>query len=166
MMLKKLGALMLVICFLLLAAGPAWSAGVGAPAPDFRLSTLEGKPVGLADFKGQPLLLVFWATWCPTCREEVPRINRIAAEYGPKGLAVLAINVGSNDSPDKAAKFRDRHQMAYPVAFDQGSRVTRAFGVFGIPTILLVDRQGGIIYRGVTAPADMAAYFVKANHNR
>lgn len=151
--------MILVVCCLLALAGPAWSAGIGDPAPDFSLPTLEGKPVGLADFKGrQPLLLVFWATWCPTCREEVPNINRIAAEYGPKGLAVLAVNVGSNDSPASTAKFRDRHRMTYPVAFDQGSRVSRAFGVTGVPTVLLVDRRGMIRYRGYAAPADETVY--------
>ena len=147
--------------------GIADAVGPGMSAPDFRLETLDGDPVGLADFKGkQPLLLVFWASWCPSCREEVPRINRIAAEYGPKGLAVLAVNVGVNDSPATAAGFRERHRMAYPVAFDQGSKISRAFGVMGVPTILLLDRQGIVRYHGATVPTDMAARWQAVNNNR
>jgi peroxiredoxin len=151
-----------IILLLLVAATPAWSLGVGEAAPDFKLTTLDGKPVTLADYKGKkPLMLVFWATWCPVCKKEIPQINRMAADFGPKGLAVLAVNVGVNDSAAKAAAYRDKYGLDYPVAFDEGSTVTRAFGVAGTPTILIADKNGIVRYRGSAVPEDLTDHFTK-----
>lgn len=150
------------LLFLTFAAGPAWSVEVGQAAPDFRLMTLDGAPVSLADFKGKkPLMILFWATWCPLCKEEVPKVNRIAADFGPRGLAVLAINVGVNDSAGKAGAYRKKYRLDYPVAFDQGSAVTRAFGVAGTPTILITDKKGIVRYRSAAVPDDLKENFLR-----
>lgn len=151
-----------ILMFLLVAATPAWSVGVGEAAPDFRLKTLDGKPVALADFKGEkPLMLVFWATWCPACKKEIPQVNRLTADLGPRGLAVLAVNVGVNDSAAKAAAYRDKFGLDYPVAFDEGSVVTRSFGVAGTPTVLIADKNGIVRYRGAAVPEDLADHFAR-----
>lgn len=151
-----------ILMLLLVAATPAWSVGVGEAAPDFRLKTLDGKPVGLADFKGKkPMMLVFWATWCPACKKEIPQVNRLAADFGPKGLAVLGVNVGVNDSAAKALAYRDKYGLDYPVAFDEGSIVTHAFGVAGTPTVLIADKNGIVRYRGAEVPEDLASHFAR-----
>lgn len=139
---------------------PAEAAFVGERAPEFALQTLDQRPIGLQDFRGkQPLLLVFWATWCPACKEEIPKLKEVYAAYGPRGLGFLAVNVGINDSLQKATEYRKRHGLPYPMAFDEGSRVTRAYRVVGTPTILIVDRQGIIRYRGAAVPQDLDRHF-------
>lgn len=141
-------------------AGPVLAVEIGSSAPDFSLTTLAGEPVGLADFKGKkPVMLVFWATWCPICREEAPKIKQLAAEFGPKGLAVLGVNVGINDSPRKAKVYHQRLQLNYPVVFDQGSRVTQSYGVVGTPTIIILDRQGVVRYKSASVPQDLQDHF-------
>lgn len=146
-----------------LIAGSAlysWGAGVGDAAPEFSLKTLDEKPLSLADFKGkQPVMLVFWATWCPICREELPQVKKIAEQFGPKGLSVVGVNVGVNDSPRRAKAYRDKYGIDYPLAFDEGSEVTRAFGVAGTPTVLILDKQGIIRYRDAAVPKDLEDHF-------
>ena len=73
-------------------------AQVGNLAPDFQLDNLDGKPVALSDLKGKPVLLNFWATWCPPCRDEMPYIQEIYDEWSDEGLVVLAINYGESAS--------------------------------------------------------------------
>lgn len=151
-----------ILMLLLVAATPAWSLGVGEAAPDFKLTTLDGKPVALADFKGKkPLMLIFWASWCPACKKEIPQVNRLAADFGPKGLAVLGVNVGVNDSAAKAMAYRDKYGLDYPVAFDEGSKVTRAFGVAGTPTVVIADKSGIVRYRGSAVPDDLMQHFAR-----
>ena len=158
-MLKYLSTI-LVIFFLAGSALPAWSVGIGEPAPDFSLTTLEGGPLELTDFKGErPLMLVFWATWCPICREEVPQIKQIVKQFEPQGLSVVGINVGINDSPRRVKAYRDKYAIDYPLAFDKGSRVTRAFGVTGTPTVLILDKQGIVRYRDAAVPENLADHF-------
>lgn len=148
--------------FLLVAAAPAWSLGIGENAPDFTLVTLDGKAVTLADYKGnKPLMLIFWASWCPACKKEIPQINRLAADFVPRGLAVLAVNVGVNDSAAKAAAYRDKYGLDYPVAFDEGSEVSRAFGVVGTPTVIITDKSGIVRYRGSSVPEDLGKHFAR-----
>jgi peroxiredoxin len=151
-----------IFLLLLVTATSAWSVGVGEAAPDFKLTTLDGQPITGTDFTGEkPLMLVFWATWCPVCKKEIPRINQMAADFGPKGLAVLAVNVGVNDSAAKAMAYRDKYDLDYPVAFDAGSKVTRAFGVAGTPTILIMDKNGIVRYRDTAVPEDLTQHFAK-----
>ena len=94
----------------LLWAGPAAAVQVGERAPDFSLATLDGGTVQLEELRGtHPLMMVFWATWCPVCRHEVPKVNRTLAQFGEKGLKVLGVNVAVNDSARKAVAYRDKY---------------------------------------------------------
>ncbi len=161
-MLKLNNTVLVVFLLVVGSAVPAWSVSVGEPAPDFTLATLEDKAIGLADFKGKkPLMLVFWATWCPICKEEVPEVNKIAEEFGPKGLSVIGINVGINDSPRRAERYRDKYKVNFPLAFDHESMVSRSFGVAGTPTILILDKQGIVRYRDAAVPEDLKDHFAK-----
>ncbi len=159
-MVKYMKYVLFTLILLGMAAAPAWSLDVGDPSPGFALETLEGKPVALADFKDKsPVMMVFWATWCPICKEELPQIKKIAADFGPQGLAVLGINVGVNDSPRKAKVYHERYELNYPVAFDHGSEVSRAFGVAGTPTVVILDKRGIVRYRAAAVPQDLGEHF-------
>jgi len=126
---------------------------VGDRAPDFSATTLDGRVVALDDYLGKkPVHLVFWATWCPNCLKEIPGIEALHTKFGDR-LAILAINVGINDSADAAREYQKKHDMTYPVEFDDGSTISSAYGIIGTPTQILIDADGIIRYRGVKTPA-------------
>jgi thiol-disulfide isomerase/thioredoxin len=111
-------------------------------APDFTLTTLDGKTVRLSDYRGEVVLLDFWATWCPPCRAGIPHNMKLQEKYGPKGFTVLGLSLDKN--VDDMAQFLDREPANFPMMLlDDATR--QAYG--GIPTIpyaVLVDRTGRI----------------------
>jgi peroxiredoxin len=127
---------------------------VGNPAPDFQLPKIDGATVSLADFRGKPAVIVFWASWCSSCKEEAPRINALAAEFVGKGVRVLGINV--KDSLAGARVGVKDFGIKYPVARDPDASVARAYGVRGTPTVIFLDRKGFVRYFGNELPYDYA----------
>ena len=126
---------------------------IGDKSPDFSATTLEGKTVSLSDYLGKkPAYLIFWATWCPNCLKEIPEINALHKKFGDR-LAILAINVGINDSAEAARNYQKKHNLQYPVVFDNGSSITSSYGVVGTPTQILIGTDGVIRYRGSKTPA-------------
>ncbi len=124
-------------------------------SPAFQAETLDGRHTGV-DSAGNrnPVLLVFWATWCPHCLVEIPNINRLQAKYAPRGLELVAINVGVNDSVARVQLAKQKFGISYPIVFDQGGKITRLYQITGIPAMVLVDRQGTIRF---SAPGGVAA---------
>ncbi len=119
----------------------------------FKGTGLDGQPYDLQQSIGkQPVMLIFWASWCPTCRTEVPRVNKLAEKYRPQGMEFVAINVGFNDSLERAQAFVRSTGMTYPVYFDGSSTITESYRIQGVPTIIIADKQGVIRYRQFTAP--------------
>jgi peroxiredoxin len=144
----------------MLAPAPAAAVGVGEKAPDFSLATLDGGAVRLDELRGDnPVMIVFWATWCPICRQEVPKVNQTLAQFGARGLKVLGVNVGINDSARKAVAYQAKYGVEYPLAFDEGSRVSQTYGVNGTPTVIIVDRRGVVRYRAAEVPDDLGEHF-------
>jgi len=130
----------------------------GGPAPDFELKDLSGDSVRLSTFKGQrPVLLYFWATWCPYCIAAKPEVAKLRENVGRSELEILAINVGAGDTLEKLRKYQDAHPVKYPVLYDGGGKVTESYHVQGIPLFVLVDKQGNVAYRGGSVP-DPARY--------
>lgn len=111
-----------------------------AIAPDFSVQDLDGNTVQLADTAGDVRLVVFWATWCPPCREEIPLLNELHAEYRELGLHILAI---SDESEDVLRAFGDKHEMAYSNLVDDG-QAYEAYRPPGLPMAILVDGEGHI----------------------
>jgi peroxiredoxin len=148
-----------VLGFLLTMAAPSWCIEVGEPLPDFTLQTFDGSSTSRASLEGRPLLLVFWNTWCPNCMRELPEVNRLAEEFGPRGLAVLAINTAMNDSERKARAYWEKVGYGFPVGFDRDFEIGQAFGIRGVPTIFLVDSKGIVRYKHPLVPADMEERF-------
>jgi peroxiredoxin len=127
---------------------------VGNPAPDFQLPNMDGATISLADLRGNPAVIVFWAAWCSSCKEEAPRINALAAEYAGKGVRVLGINV--RDSLAGAEGGVKEFGIRYPVARDADASVARAYNVRGTPTIIFLDRKGVVRYFANELPNDYA----------
>ncbi len=162
--------LVLTLAMLLTLATPQLSAAakVGDEAPAFSLATLDGQMVRLTDYLGKkPLYLIFWATWCPICLKEIPEINGLQERFADR-LAVLAINVGINDSVEAARSYREEHGMRYPVLFDSGGRVSAAYRIVGTPTQLLIGADGVVRYRSAETPAaeDIEAHWATLSAER
>lgn len=127
------------------AAVPAFNTAtagmVGEELPDLRLNFLGSTP----DLAGKPLLLEFWATWCPPCRRSIPHLNEIHAKYKDRGLMV----VGVTDEPNAVIrKFQKDTPMDYAVATDTGGRLSQKMGIDGIPHAFLVNKEGKIVWDG------------------
>ncbi len=127
---------------------------VGTPAPDFQLPRIGGATVSLADLRGKPAVIVFWAAWCSSCKEEAPRINALAAEYEGRGVRVLGINVKDSLAGAKAGV--KEFGIRYPVAHDPDARVARAYSVRGTPTVIFLDRKGVVRFFANELPHDYA----------
>ena len=130
------------------AANPAANALCEADAKpavlDLKLRDMNGVEVNLADFKGKPLLINFWATWCPPCLEEIPYFVDLVNEYKDDGLIVLGIS--TDDTPDQIKPYADKLKMNYPVlvGLDQPD-VERAFGaMWAIPVTVFVKKDGNV----------------------
>ena len=148
-----------VLLFLLAMNCPVRGAEVGEPLPDFSVQTFDGKSFTRAGFAGKPLLLVFWNTWCVECQRDLPEINRLAREFGPRGLQILAINTGLNDTESKARNYWKKYGYGFPTGFDHNFEIGQAFKVRGVPTVFLVDAKGIVRYKHPLPPKDMEALF-------
>ncbi len=150
---------LLVLLSLIFTLPAAWGAEVGESLPDFSIQTFDGKSLSRASFVGKPLLLVFWNTWCSDCMRELPEINRLAQEFVPRGLAVLAVNTGLNDTESKARKYWKKYGYGFPTGFDHSFAIGTAFRVRGVPTVFLVDSKGIVRYKNPQPPKNMEARF-------
>ena len=130
--------------FTLLASTPVFA---GQKAPQFSLpSAKDGTVVNMKDYLGKVVLVNFFTTWCPPCRQEIPSLISLHKEYGPKGFSVIAISL-DDDSSKVVAKFVDKMEIIYPVLMADDN-VSRDFGgVIGIPTSFLVDQKGEVVKR-------------------
>jgi thiol-disulfide isomerase/thioredoxin len=121
-------------------AKPEVAARIGALAPDFSLDSLEGGKVSLSDFRGQPVLLNFWASWCGPCRAEMPEMQRLKEEHAADGLVVLVVNAGEDEGA--AQRFLDSLGLDFEVGLDRDLSVTREYRVLGLPASFFIDREG------------------------
>jgi thiol-disulfide isomerase/thioredoxin len=117
---------------------------LGQAAPELTLSSLGGASVSLNDFSGQVVLVNIWATWCGPCRIELPHIQDLHERYGNDGLAVLAINAG--ESEDQIRRYLSQEGLTFRVLLDPESQSLRTFSTSGIPTVVLIDREGIVRY--------------------
>ncbi len=149
-----------LLVMLLAWPGTGFAASVGDAVPEFVLTGLDGTEYRSDSIIGEkPLMLVFWATWCPNCKKEIPDLKKIHADFKPKGLEFIAVNVGKNDSADKAKRYIKKYEIQYPAAFDNGGKITKRFKVRGIPTIIIVDKSGIVRYRSTGMPDDLEKRF-------
>ena len=114
--------------------------GIGNLAPDFQLQNLDGHTVSLGDLQGRPVLINFWATWCPYCIDEMPYIQEIYEEWSDQGLVVLAINKGESSST--VAAFMRSYNLPFTVLLDTTQIVSQRYNITGIPVTLFIDKDG------------------------
>jgi thiol-disulfide isomerase/thioredoxin len=118
-------------------------------APGFSLTDMDGEQHTLDDYRGKVIMLNLWATWCPPCRREIPSMESIFQDLGDKGFVVLAVN--QFETPDHVFAYMGQLSVypTFPVLFDRDSKVSELYGVKGLPTTLLINRQGQVVYRAV-----------------
>lgn len=117
---------------------------VAQPAPAFQLTDLEGNTVRLTDLKGKVVLINIWATWCPPCVRETPRLVRLATQYQDQGLVILGVNTTYQDSETAVRNFAAREQISYPVLLDPDNVVGRLYPTRLMPSTFLIDQLGTI----------------------
>jgi len=121
--------------------GPSYTSWYGKSAPDFTLTDLAGKEHKLSDYRGKDVLLVFWATWCPPCRAEIPALIELRKTVGEDKLAMLAI---SNEKPDLVKGFVAQANLNYTVLLDQGILPGPYNTINAIPCSFFIDPEGKI----------------------
>jgi peroxiredoxin len=137
------------------ALGAAWLASsataaptlVGKDAPDFVLKSLDGTNLRLSEFRGQVVLLNFWARWAGDSRQEMPALNKINRTYQRAGLVVLGISI--DEDLRRAQEFASSMKVAYPIMFDTGTDLGRDYLLQKMPMTILVDRSGVVRYSHV-----------------
>ena len=116
---------------------------IGQPPPEFTLMSLDGNEVSLADYRGQPVLINFWASWCPPCRLEMPDLVKAYEAHQDKGFVVLAIDLTFQDSIADVETFVEEFGMTFPVLLDQDGVVTNEqYRLLGLPMSVFVNREG------------------------
>jgi peroxiredoxin len=117
-----------------------------APAPDFTLEDINQDEYSLSAYKGkQPVLLFFWTTWCPYCQKELRILNNMSAVLAQEELAVFAVNVGEDTL--KVQDFVKTYHLSYKVLLDQDGKVSQSFGIMGVPTYVIIDKEGRIVFQ-------------------
>ena len=152
---KKRIVAIIALCGLAL---PALAADpTGAPAPQFTLAGRGGSNVSLAKYKGQVVMLNFWASWCGPCRQEMPLLESIYKKYSRMGFTLIGVNV----EPDSNAanEWLKQTPVSFPILYDKESKVSKMYDVAGMPSTVIIDRAGKVrvLHRGYK-PGDENEY--------
>lgn len=118
-------------------SAPRLASGI---APDFSLTTFDGKKIALAELRGKPVVINFWASWCVPCRTEAPILERAWKEYRERGVVILGVDYV--DTEDAAKTFMQEYGMTYPNGADLGTRISQMYRITGVPETYFVTRDG------------------------
>jgi peroxiredoxin len=132
------------LALLLCAPSSVAAPVVGRPAADFALRSLHGENIRLSEHLGEVVILNFWATWCGSCRQEMPLLDELYLKYRRAGLVLLSINL--DEEAGRAAEMAQTLKVSYPVLLDRGKQTARAFDVSTLPVTVLIDRSGVVRY--------------------
>lgn len=135
-------ALVAIVLATIMAFAPVSAAvSVGSKSPSFKVATLDGKSMGLADLMGKPSVIFFWASWCPHCRNELPAAERMYKEFGPKGVNFLGLSMDSDS--DAAKRIVRDDKISFPMAIiGPGNDLVKSYGITGIPSVFVLDKDG------------------------
>jgi thiol-disulfide isomerase/thioredoxin len=138
--------LVAVACFLFLSCdgATAGNAPAAGPRTDFRLKTLDGRALGPKDFRGQVVVVDFWATWCGPCHLQAQILEPVYRDFKGRGVQFLAANVG--EEPEMVKKFLKDKPFPYPVLIDPEDNISGDLGIVALPTLMVVDKKGKVTY--------------------
>lgn len=134
----------------------------GGLAPDFTLQDYQGNPHKLSDFRGKPVLINFWASWCGPCQSEMPELARASKIFNDR-VQFLGVNLAARDSDAVSKALLQKYSVSYPNVLDKQSEVADRYQVLVIPTSLLIDANGKIIarFQGPITGAQIADWLKK-----
>jgi thiol-disulfide isomerase/thioredoxin len=143
----------LITALMIAAATPAFAQDggpdLGSKAPPAKLTTIAGKPVDLADYIGKgPVVIEFWATWCPNCKELEPAMLSYNTKYG-KQVTFIAVAVSVNETPDKVKAYVEKYKLPGVQLFDGKGAATGAYDVPATSMVVVVDKTGKVVYSDV-----------------
>lgn len=142
-----------ILLLLLVAFGVAepLSSLISVPAkpqaPNFELMDMDDEIHKLSDFKGSPVIINFWASWCPECRHELPSMNRAKEKLKNSGVKMIAINVG--ESEETIFSFAGKYPINFLVLRDETAKEAKKWSIIGMPTTFVIDAEGRIVYQAV-----------------
>ena len=146
------------------AAGRAQELGlpVGTVAPAAAVQTLDGKPTDLARYVGRtPVLIEFWASWCPNCKALEPQLQRIARTHGAR-VKLLGVAVSVNQTPQRARLYAQKYKLPMELLWDAQGKATEAYDAPATSYVVVLDRAGKVVYTGQGADQDLEAAVRKA----
>lgn len=114
-------------------------------AYDFNLEGLDKTSHSLRDYKGKPVLLLFWTTWCPFCRKELAELKNLSLGLEAEGFKVFAVDI--QEAPYKVENFVQSHNLKVSVLLDKDAQAANAYGVLGVPTYVLINRHGQVVFK-------------------
>ena len=141
----KLKHSIIAVALAIFAASSLASSGMeGQPAPDFALKSSTGENLRLSEYRGDVVMINFWATWCGPCRQEMPLLDQLYARYQRVGFNLLGVNI--DDDSRRAMQMIDELGVSFPILFDARKEVSELYAVEAMPVTVLVDREGTVRY--------------------
>ena len=123
---------------------PVNASDISGKAPDFTLKSRSGKNLRLSDYRGNVVLLNFWASWCGPCRQEMPLLEAMYKKYKKLGFVILGVNVEQDSS--KANTYLSDVSVSFPVLYDNNNTASKLYNVSAMPTTVIIDRNGNMRY--------------------
>ena len=141
----KIKNLTLGLMITVIAATSLASSGLeGQSAPDFALKSSTGENLRLSEYRGDVVMINFWATWCGPCRQEMPLLDELYTRYERVGFNLLGVNI--DDDPRRAMQMVEDLGVSFPILFDTRKEVSKLYNVEAMPVTILVDREGNVRY--------------------
>jgi thiol-disulfide isomerase/thioredoxin len=135
---------------------------IGSKGPAAAVETLDGKPANLAQYVGKaPVLIEFWATWCPNCRELEPHLKAVHAKYSSQ-VKFVGVSVSVNQSPDRVKAYVAKHEIPGDQFFDRNGAATGAYDVPATSYVVVLDKSGKVVYTGLGGDQDLEKAIKKA----
>jgi thiol-disulfide isomerase/thioredoxin len=135
---------------------------IGSKGPAAAVETLDGKPADLAQYVGKtPVLIEFWATWCPNCRELEPHLKAVHAKYSSQ-VKFVGVSVSVNQSPDRVKAYVAKHEIPGDQFFDRNGAATGAYDVPATSYVVVLDKSGKVVYTGLGGDQDLEKAIKKA----